>query len=405
MFGYKLQHDGIRNRLVENQLESKWVKFVFQEYSAGTTLTDIKKILEANHVLTRRGNKNWALGTLQLMIRTKTYTGIDVYHDKKTKETVTNTIPQIISQKLFAEANERRQATLVRKGQMNKTTKFYLFRDFLFCSCGSPMSGRIKHDGKEQLYYCPLPERRFNSSTKNITECSMKRSMDISSADEEIWQVIQETLGDSIKIRTQFEDNNVFGQGLKARDLKKHIAQLKTNLVQFQAEKTKVEAALIKTEKENALGNYSNEVVYKGLKTELNKLLHNIIIKMESARAELDHLNDKDAWLDWLDELAMLIKGANKFTPTSKRRFLNLVLKRIDVGYDDISRLHKLNIKFRLPLLSDLDGVIKHNPINYNNSIGKVKYFRSLGTPVKTGAPDFSRTIYSTVTDLAKFLG
>ena len=126
---------------------------------------------------------------------------------------------------------------------------------------------------------------------------------------------------------------------------------------------------------------------------------------MESARAELDHLNDKDAWLDWLDELAMLIKGANKFTPTSKRRFLNLVLKRIDVGYDDISRLHKLNIKFRLPLLSDLDGVIKHNPINYNNSIGKVKYFRSLGTPVKTGAPDFSRTIYSTVTDLAKFLG
>jgi hypothetical protein len=126
---------------------------------------------------------------------------------------------------------------------------------------------------------------------------------------------------------------------------------------------------------------------------------------MESARAELDHLNDKDAWLDWLDELAMLIKGANKFTPTSIRKFLNLVLKRIDVGYDDTSRLHKLNIKFRLPLLSDLDGVIKHNPINNSNSIGKVKYFRSLGTPVNTGAPDFSRTFYSTVTLLAKFRG
>jgi hypothetical protein len=118
---------------------------------------------------------------------------------------------------------------------------------------------------------------------------------------------------------------------------------------------------------------------------------------MESARAELDHLNDKDAWLDWLDELAMLIKGANKFTPTSKRKLLNLVLKRIDVGYDDTSRLHKLNIKFRLPLLSDLDGVIKHNPINNSNSIGKVKYFRSLGTPVNTGGPDFNGTLYSTV--------
>lgn len=126
---------------------------------------------------------------------------------------------------------------------------------------------------------------------------------------------------------------------------------------------------------------------------------------MESARAELDHLNDKDAWLDWLDELASLVTGVNNFTPTKKRKFLNHVLKRIDVGYDDTSRLHKLNIKFRLPLLSDLDGIIKHNPSKTNNTLSKVKYFRSLGTPVNTGAPDYNRTLYSTVTLFARFLG
>jgi hypothetical protein len=331
------------------------------------------------------------------MIRTKTYTGIDVYHDKKTKETVTNTIPQIISHKLFEEANERRQATLVRKGQMNKTTKFYLFRDFLFCSCGRPLSGRIKHEGKEQLYYCPLPERRFNSSSNNIEECTMKRSLAIPATDEEVWQVVLNTLGDSIRIRTQFENKNIFGQGLKAKDLKKHINMLKSNLVLFEAERAKVEAALIKIEKENALGHYSNETVYKGLKTELNKLLTDIIIKMESTRAELGHLNDKGAWLEWLDELASLVTGANNFTPTKKRKFLNHVLKRIDVGYDEAAKLHRLNIKFRLPLLSDLDGIIKHNPSKTNNTLRTVKYFRSLGTPVNTGGPDFSRTLYSTV--------
>ena len=126
---------------------------------------------------------------------------------------------------------------------------------------------------------------------------------------------------------------------------------------------------------------------------------------MESARGELGHLNDKDAWLDWLDELASLVNGANNFTPTKKRKFLNLVLKRIDVGYDDSAKLHRLNICFRLPLLSDLDGIVKHNPNKSNSSMGKVKYFRSSKTPVNKGAPDFGRTLYSTVTLFAKFRG
>jgi len=105
----------------------------------------------------------------------------------------------------------------------------------------------------------------------------------------------------------------------------------------------------------------------------------------------------------------MLIKGANTFTPTSKRKFLNLIIKRVDEGFDEgfdeTSTLHKLNILFRLPLLSDLDGIINHNPINNNNFVVKVKYFKSLGTHVNKGAPDFSRTLYSTVTLFAKFLG
>ena len=126
---------------------------------------------------------------------------------------------------------------------------------------------------------------------------------------------------------------------------------------------------------------------------------------MESTRAELGHLNDKGAWLEWLDELASLVIGVNNFTPTKKRKFLNHVLKRIDVGYDETAKLHRLNIKFRLPLLSDLDGIIKHNPSKTNNTLSTVKYFRSLGTPVNTGASDYNRTLYSTVTKFSSLDG
>ena len=289
---------------------------------------------------------------------------------------------------------------------MNKTTKFYLFRDFLFCSCGKPMSGRIKHDGREQLYYCPLPERKFNSTIpQDVTDCTMKRSLDIPTADEEIWQVIKDTLSNSIKIREQFEGKNLLGKGLKGKEFKKYINKINTDIVQLEIEKAKIEGALIKTEKENVLGQYSNEAVYKGLKHELNKSLTETTIKIESARAELNHLNDKDAWLEWLDELASVMKDGQELTPIRKRKFLNLILSRIEVSHDAATKLHRLDIKFRLPMLSDLDGIVKHNPTKNINLDRRVKYFQSPKTPIKSTCISSKDTFYSTVTKFSSLDG
>jgi len=36
-FGYRLNWDGKGNKLVENKEESKWVRFIFTEYSKGTS--------------------------------------------------------------------------------------------------------------------------------------------------------------------------------------------------------------------------------------------------------------------------------------------------------------------------------------------------------------------------------
>ena len=49
-FGYTLISDGIGNRLVEEKTESKWVKFIYNEYSNGTSLKEIKSILDNNNV-------------------------------------------------------------------------------------------------------------------------------------------------------------------------------------------------------------------------------------------------------------------------------------------------------------------------------------------------------------------
>ena len=404
-FGYKLENDGTGNKLIENPIESIWVKYIFQEYATGTKMKDIKLFLEENNVLTRRENTKWSLGSLQLMIRNKTYTGVDVYYDKKTKETVTNRIPQIISNKLFDEANTHRRELLIRKGQMNRTTKFYLFRDFLTCSCGTPMSGRIKHDGKEQLYYCPMPERKFNSNYHSEVECEMKRSLNIPAADKELWAVITDFLSDSMTVRNKFQDAGILGKGLNTAQIKKYIADKQTNVQNDQNEKKKIEKALVSVESTYALGDYSSLNIYQGVKQDLQAKLKQVSIRIESLQAELEHLNDKDSWMDWLDELAVVIKDSDKLSPIQKRKFLKLILRRIDVSHDTVTNLHRLRINFRLPLMTDLGGILKHNPVNKTGNKNKVKYFQSVKTPVNTGAPDISRTFHSTVTDFARFLG
>ena len=99
------------------------------------------------------------------------------------------------------------------------------------------------------------------------------------------------------------------------------------------------------------------------------------------------------------------MKDGQELTPIRKRKFLNLILSRIEVSHDAATKLHRLDIKFRLPMLSDLDGIVKHNPTKNINLDRRVKYFRSPETPIKSARISSKDTFYSTVTDFAKLRG
>jgi hypothetical protein len=71
-------------------------------------------------------------------------------------------------------------------------------------SCGTPMGGRMKEDNRTPFYYCPLAERKFNKAVKDDKTCAMKRSLNIESADIEIWNAIQATIINSSEIKRKF---------------------------------------------------------------------------------------------------------------------------------------------------------------------------------------------------------
>jgi len=125
-FGFFIQKMEGGSKLSVHPEESKWIRYIFTAYIEELSIKHIKAHLEENKVLTRRGNKHWSLGSLQAILRNEIYTGINRYHDKKYNQTIIGKVPQIISSKIYSEASERRAIILKRKGQINRTKKFYL---------------------------------------------------------------------------------------------------------------------------------------------------------------------------------------------------------------------------------------------------------------------------------------
>ncbi|RPD43420.1 hypothetical protein DNI29_23695, partial [Hymenobacter sediminis] len=60
-FGYRIND----KKLEVDEFESKWIKKIFELYSENVSTTKIREKLNTNGVLTRRGNSNWSMGSIQ----------------------------------------------------------------------------------------------------------------------------------------------------------------------------------------------------------------------------------------------------------------------------------------------------------------------------------------------------
>ena len=83
-FGFNVKD----KKLVPNEDESKWVKFIFESYKVGKTIRYIKNELLRNGVLTRRGNSVWTLGSIEKLLTNSHYGGFYFVKDHKTDEVI-----------------------------------------------------------------------------------------------------------------------------------------------------------------------------------------------------------------------------------------------------------------------------------------------------------------------------
>jgi len=205
-----------------------------------------------------------------VILRNDTYIGIDDFNDKKSSITIRNHLPQLISNKLFENVQKRRLQILKRKGQLSKTKNFYLFRDFMYCVCGTPIGGRLNPKININHYYCPLSERKFNKSTPKEIICTMKRCVNIESTEKFLWNNIKTLLSDTLLIKEKLK-TNLFQKGIiNNKEIKLLKISKKNNLKNLENRKNDISNGFVEVERNRILKQYPSDEIFKSLKKKLN---------------------------------------------------------------------------------------------------------------------------------------
>ncbi len=129
----------------------------------GKSIIWIKSQLDQAGVTARRG-KLFTTGSINKLLQNTHHMGHYTWTDKKSGETITVPCPVIVDETVWNEVQRRREQIYARKGQNNRTKKFYLLRNLMFCGeCGSQMSGRIHEIRNERVYFCPRKTRNWKN--------------------------------------------------------------------------------------------------------------------------------------------------------------------------------------------------------------------------------------------------
>lgn len=363
-FGYT----AIDKRLELHPEQSKWVKSICEWYAVGKPIHWIKSELERNGIKTNRGNARWTLGSIQKILKNTHPIGTWEYTDSKTDEKVTCICPAIISTSLWNSCQKQRKKTLERKGQNNRTQRFYLLRNFMYCGhCGSPMAARTKESKNEYLYYCPRKERQWVNSAPRPDEekwkrgqgCTMTKSLNIHRTDDFVWQTV---------IRSLFEDGTF--QQVLLKNLKNHnqkedpkfsIKKAQNTIKCLKKEKSKLIEDIAAVETNRILGKEDKLIATKILEN-LRLVLRENEAKIEQNELEIsqllnmNHVFDSDVMTP-RDVYEAVAKDYKKsLTPADRKRYLQKILDKITVSYDKAANEHELIFDIRLPIMKRLKG-------------------------------------------------
>lgn len=362
-FGYEVN----KSKLAENKTESKWVKFIFTQALKGNSVASIKKELDSNGVLARRGGL-WTLGSIESLMTNTHYLGHYVYTDGVSSEKVEVTCPKIVDEVTWNAINLARKRKLNRKDQQNATTKnFYLLRDFMVCGhCGRKLAGRIKPTKSEYMYYCPNKERVWAKEGESQTHyqrgtgCGFDRAMNIQLTDKTVFDTVLNLHKDSSILKEVAKKQIYAKHGIKtsvttATDLKTYERQLRKKESEFQSLQE-----TIGNLEANRILKRMDDKAYKTAVVRMNDAADQLKSEITDLRLKLRGEAEKNEWVFWVEHFGRDMDAKKKLTDEERKLYLEGLIEKIEAKFNAKTRAHELEIHFKHPIVGD--GIKYNNP-------------------------------------------
>ena len=352
-FGYHLTD----SRLEPDEDESKWVRFIFESYSEGHSVDQIRTDLMNNGIETRRGNPVWSHGSIEKVLRNPHYGGYYHYHDKKSGETLRVNCPSILKPSLIKKVQDVREQRSYRKGgtKRNRTSNqkhVYLLSDLLVCGhCGSKYGGNYKKT-QTSYYQCSQKTHRYRTKdTKDHFECSSRRNIRIDRTDELVWDTVLDVITNSHGFMETVKSEVLEGRSLRksTSDLKK----LRTRMRKIDRDIDQVSDSIVNLNTEKLIGT-SDKRDFEKILVNLEKKRLDLEVEKEGLVRE-ERLEERNKhWIDWMKEFGKKVDNLrdSDLPIEDRKRFLNGILKDIEVKSLDTQK-HQLDIRFRFPYVGD----------------------------------------------------
>jgi DNA invertase Pin-like site-specific DNA recombinase len=354
-FGYEI-HQG---KLAENKTESKWVKFIFKQALKGNSVASIKKDLDSNGILARRGGL-WTLGSIESLMTNTHYLGRYVYTDGVTSEQVEVKCPAIVDEVTWTSVHLARKRNSNRKDQQNATVKnFYLLRDFMVCGhCGRKMAGRIKPSKSEQMYYCPNKERVWakegESSThyQRGTGCGFDRAMNIQITDKVVFDTVVKLHSNSSILKEEVKKRVYSDHGIKSITSAEETKVFERQLRKYESLFQSLQESIGNLEANRVLKRMDDKA-YKTAVARMNDEADRLKTEITNLRLKLRGEAEKKQWVDWVDHFGKEIDEKTKLTDEQRQLYLKGLIEKIEAKFNPKTREHELEIYFQHPIVGD----------------------------------------------------
>lgn len=392
-FGYELKAYKDGNKLAINKQESKWVKEIFERYSREHSIKNIQTMLRDNYVLARRG-KTFSTGSLGSLIKNTHYTGHYIFVDSVSNETIEVSCPSIVSKSIWDECNKKQEEILKRKGQVNRTKRFSLLKEFLWCGhCGTGMGARINPTKKENYYYCPKKDRQwkdsFDGSNDNTADtnqtkkwergrhCEMTKSLNIPVTNDRVFEVVSEIASKSNFLREQIKSEMMSAKSKTDAESKTQMRNLLKKRKEYEKEVSELEGAIGRIETDRVMKRISASET-KLVKTNITKELTDYQERLKEVSDRLDDIAQRAKWVDWVSKFEKTYTNLGKLGEEKKQEYLRGLIKRIDVKLDTKAKGHILDLKFQFPVVNDKFEWLDMNAKPRTYKVTKGRYSKKL---------------------------